>query len=211
MNIINGTSLIIWRVWPFYLLSARRSSEGDGIVRRAQYSSLRLPHRERNTGISIGTVLPQPIISPQDSATALAEFVHAMLTKYLANPSHMHENDRAWLLTKHVSYGSDHTSGNTEVNELLEGREYQYLQILELVVVIPSSTDILLSIKSTISQIQTEYVTESLRINWSYINNIFPYQIHSYLGSFSCRKRSSIHRLFTQMSRWNRIQSLREN
>ncbi|KAF8373878.1 dsb-3 [Pristionchus pacificus] len=66
-----------------------------------------------------------------DSATALAEFVHAMLTKYLANPSHMHENDRAWLLTKHI---------------------------LELVVVIPSSTDILLSIKSTISQIQTEFI-----------------------------------------------------
>ncbi|GMT37130.1 hypothetical protein PFISCL1PPCAC_28427 [Pristionchus fissidentatus] len=66
-----------------------------------------------------------------DSATSLAEFVHAILTKYLANPSHMHDNDRAWLLAKHV---------------------------LELVVIIPSSTDILLSIKSTISQIQTEFI-----------------------------------------------------
>lgn len=96
--------------------SARWSSEGNGIVRRAQYSSLRLPHRERNTGISIDTVLLQSIISTQDSATALAEFVHAMLTKYLANPSHMHENDRAWLLTKHVGYGRDNISESTVVH-----------------------------------------------------------------------------------------------
>ncbi|GMR48377.1 hypothetical protein PMAYCL1PPCAC_18572 [Pristionchus mayeri] len=66
-----------------------------------------------------------------DSATALAEFVHAVLTKYLANPTQMHENNRAWLLAKHI---------------------------VELVVVIPTSTDILLSIKSTLSQIQTEFI-----------------------------------------------------
>ncbi|GMS96035.1 hypothetical protein PENTCL1PPCAC_18210, partial [Pristionchus entomophagus] len=66
-----------------------------------------------------------------DSATALAEFVHAVLTKFLSNPTQMQEIGRAWQLAKHI---------------------------VELMIVVPTSIDILLSIKSTITQIQTEFI-----------------------------------------------------